>query len=119
MNRDRTLGDAKRRVLSLAEDGYCAPRERDAVTVAGAPGIAEMRILLSQYRAGGFISEYDEFLATKLAYVLCGGDIDAEFKVTEQHLLDLEREVFLSLLGEEKTLERISHMLKTGKPLRN
>ena len=119
MNRDRTLGDAKRRVLSLAEDGYCSPRERDAVTVAGAPGIAEMRILLSQYRAGGFISEYDEFLATKLAYVLCGGEIDAEFTVTEQHLLDLEREVFLSLLGEEKTLERISHMLKTGKPLRN
>jgi len=119
MNRDRAIEDAKRHVLTMAEDGYRAPAPRDAVQVAGAPGIAELQVMLHQYESGGFISQYDSFLASKLAYVLCGGAIDAEFPVTEQYLLDLECEVFLSLLGEEKTLERIAHTLKTGKPLRN
>ena len=118
-NRDRALADARTRVLGLAARGYCPPRRRDAVRVVGKPGYAELQVYLHQFREGQFISEYDAFLATKLAYVLSGGAVDAEFTVTEQHLLDLEREVFLQLLGEAKTLERIAHTLKTGKPLRN
>ena len=70
-------------------------------------------------RQGNFISEYDEFVINKLAYVLCGGDMPDGSEVSEQYLLDLEREAFVSLMGEDKTLERIEHTLKTGKPLRN
>ena len=119
MNRDRVIADARRRVLALASQGYCPPRPRVRIKVAGEAGIAELKILLSQYSGGGFISEYDEFLAGRFAYVLCGGNIDGEFPVTERYLLDLEREVFLGLLGEQKTIDRITHTLKTGKPLRN
>jgi len=119
MNRDRAIGDGKRQVLALATTGYAPPRSRDAIRVAGESGIAEFSILLHQYRSGGFISEYDEFLANKLAYVICGGAINADFPVSEQHLLDLECEVFIGLVGQQKTLDRIAHTLKTGKPLRN
>ncbi len=119
MNRDRVIADARRRVLALASQGYCPPRPRESVKVAGEAGIAELKILLSQYSGGGFISEYDEFLAGRMAHVLCGGKIDAENTVSEQYLLDLECEVFLELLGQQKTLDRIEHTLKTGKPLRN
>ncbi len=119
MNRDRVLCDARTRVLSISAEGYRPPCPRLGVKVAGGAGIAELQILLSQYSGGGFISEYDEFLAGRFAYALCGGDIDAEFPVSEQYLLDLECEVFLGLLGEQKTLDRIAHTLKTGKPLRN
>ena len=119
MNRDRAIADARARVVEMASRGYCPPRPRQSVKVAGEPGIAELKILLSQYSGGKFISEYDEYLAGRLAYVLCGGNIDAEYTVSEQHLLDLECEVFLSLLGQQKTLDRIAHTLKTGKPLRN
>ncbi|MBL05024.1 MAG: 3-hydroxyacyl-CoA dehydrogenase [Planctomycetes bacterium] len=119
MNRDRALCDARTRVLAIAAEGYRPPCPRHSVKVAGGAGIAELQILLSQYSGGGFISEYDEFLAGRFAYALCGGNIDAEFPVSEQYLLDLECEVFLGLLGEQKTLDRISHTLKTGKPLRN
>ncbi|MEM7232696.1 MAG: 3-hydroxyacyl-CoA dehydrogenase/enoyl-CoA hydratase family protein [Planctomycetota bacterium] len=119
MNRDRAIADAKQVVLSMAATGYRPPRQRNAVQVAGAPGIAEIQVGLHQFREAGYISEYDEFIGKKLAYVLCGGDIDAENTVTERYLLDLEREVFVELCGQEKTLQRIEHMLKTGKPLRN
>ncbi len=119
MNRDRALADAKRAVRTLAESGYRPPRPRSAVRVAGGPGVAEFRVLLHQYREAGYASDYDVFLAGKLAYVLCGGEIDRENTVTEEYLLDLEREVFLSLCGETKTIERIDYTLKTGKPLRN
>ena len=119
MNRDRVIADARSRVLAMASQGYCPPRPRENVKVAGEAGIAELKILLSQYSGGGFISEYDEFLAGRLAYVICGGNIDAENRVSEQYLLDLECEVFLELLGQQKTLDRIEHTLKTGKPLRN
>jgi 3-hydroxyacyl-CoA dehydrogenase len=68
---------------------------------------------------GGFISEYDAHVATKLAYIITGGDLSRKTLVSEQYLLDLEREAFVSLCGERKTQERIQHMLKTGKPLRN
>ena len=119
MNRDRALLDARTRVLAMAAQGYRPPAPRESVKVAGEAGIAELRILLSQYAGGGFISEYDEFLAGRFAYALCGGNIDGEFPVSEQYLLELELEVFLGLLGEQKTIERITHTLKTGKPLRN
>ncbi|MCH2585764.1 MAG: enoyl-CoA hydratase-related protein, partial [Planctomycetes bacterium] len=119
MNRDRALLDAKTRVLAMAAYGYRPPAPRERVKVAGEAGIAELRILLSQYAGGGFISEYDEFLAGRFAYALCGGNIDGEFPVSEHYLLELEREVFLGLLGEQKTIDRITHTLKTGKPLRN
>ena len=71
------------------------------------------------YRQGSFISEYDEFILNQLVYVLCGGDVPDNSTVTERHLLDLEREVFVSLMKQEKTRARIEHTLKTGKPLRN
>ena len=119
MNRDRALLDARTRVLAMAAYGYRPPASRESVKVAGEAGIAELRILLSQYAGGGFISEYDEFLAGRFAYALCGGNIDGEFPVSEQYLLELELEVFLGLLGEQKTIDRITHTLKTGKPLRN
>ena len=119
MNRDRALLDARTRVLAMASHGYRPPAPRESVKVAGEAGIAELRILLSQYAGGGFISEYDEFLAGRFAYALCGGNIDGEFPVSEHYLLELEREVFLGLLGEQKTIDRITHTLKTGKPLRN
>lgn len=119
MNRDRTLADAKRAVLHLAEGGYRPPRRRTAVRVAGEPGLAEMEVILHQFHQAGYASDYDVFLGRKFAHVLCGGAIDAEYPVREEYLLDLEREVFLSLCGEAKTLERIEHTLKTGKPLRN
>ncbi len=119
MNRDRALLDARTRVLAMAAYGYRPPALRESVKVAGEAGIAELRILLSQYAGGGFISEYDEFLAGRFAYALCGGNIDGEFPVSEHYLLELEREVFLGLLGEQKTIDRITHTLKTGKPLRN
>ena len=106
-------------VLALAETGYGPPRPRRAVSVGGSPALSELKVVLHQYREAGYASEYDCHLGSQLAYVLCGGDIDAENTVTEEYLLGLEREVFLSLCGESRTLDRIEHMLKTGKPLRN
>ncbi len=119
MNRDRVLADAKSAVLAMAEPGFRPPRRRQAVRVAGASGLAELKVIIHLFHSAGEASDHDALLATKLAYVLCGGDVDDGVTVSEEHLLDLERETFLSLLGEPKTLERIGHMLKTGKPLRN
>ncbi len=119
MSPDRVIADAKARVLALAATGYRPPLPRRSVRVAGRPGWAEFKVLLHQYREGEFISDYDLHLGKKFAYVLCGGDIDHEFTVSEEYLLDLEREVFLELVREKKTQERIAHTLKTGKPLRN
>jgi 3-hydroxyacyl-CoA dehydrogenase len=119
MNRDRTLADAKRTVIHLAEGGYRPPRRRREVRVAGRPGLAELKVILHQFHEAGYASDYDVHVASRFAHALCGGDIDAEYPVSEEYLLDLEREVFLGLTGEAKTLERIAHTLKTGKPLRN
>jgi 3-hydroxyacyl-CoA dehydrogenase len=119
MNRTRVLADAKKEVLRLAESGFSPPRPRREVRVVGRPGLAELKIVLHQFHEAGYASDYDVHVAEKFAYVLCGGDIDQEYPVTEEYLLDLECEVFLSLTGEKKTLERIAHTLKTGKPLRN
>lgn len=119
MNRDRALADARRVVTHLSECGFRAPPRRDAVRVVGSPGFAELKILIHQYREGGHISPYDAHLATQLAYVLCGGEVDDDARVSEEYLLDLEREVFIELCKQPKTHERIGHTLKTGKPLRN
>ncbi len=119
MNRDRVLGDARAVVLGLAEMGFRPPPPRDAVRVLGRPGIAELAAIIHLLRSAGEITEHDALIAGKLARILCGGEVDEDVTVSEQHLLDLELEAFLSLLGEPKTQERIDHMLKTGKPLRN
>ncbi|PEN14028.1 3-hydroxyacyl-CoA dehydrogenase [Longibacter salinarum] len=119
MNEDRRLHVAKEEVKSLSEQGYTAPPVRNKVRVLGEKTLAAIKVSLRGYREGNFISEYDEFLATKLAYVMCGGDLSSPQDVHEDYLLELEREVFLSLLGEEKTMARVQHILEHNKPLRN
>jgi 3-hydroxyacyl-CoA dehydrogenase len=117
-NIDHLLYDAKQMVLAMVMEGFKPPRPR-LIPVAGDGGRAAIKLMANTMRQGGFISEYDEFIAGKLAYVLTGGDVLSGAMITEQQMLDLEREVFVSLCGEKKTQERISHMLKTNKPLRN
>jgi 3-hydroxyacyl-CoA dehydrogenase len=85
----------------------------------GEDGIAAMKLALHMMKQGGFISDHDELIGKKLANIMCGGAINHAVQVSEQYLLDLEREAFISLCGERKTQERIAAMLKTGKPLRN
>jgi len=118
LNPDAVLADAKDDVLGLLQMGYAPPRPT-RVPVPGSGGIAALKIGAHGMRQGGYISEYDEHIAGKLAHVLCGGDVPEGTLRSEQDLLDLEREAFLSLCGEEKTIARIMHMLQTGKPLRN
>jgi len=119
MNRDSLIYSAKQTALQLSEQGYQPPLKNNNICVMGRSGIAEFKVRMNIARQANFISEYDEFVANKFAYVLCGGDVPANSQVSEQHLLDLEREAFVSLLGQKKTLERIEYTLKTGKPLRN
>jgi 3-hydroxyacyl-CoA dehydrogenase len=119
MNEDRRLHVAKQEVLRLSEEGYLPPPVMNKIRVLGEKTLASFKVALHQYREGGYISAYDEFLATKLGYVLCGGDLSSPQEVHEDYLIDLEREVFLSLLGEKKTQERVEHILKHNKPLRN
>lgn len=117
-NPDAVLADAKADVLAMLATGYSPPRPTK-VAVPGAGGIAAVRVAVHGMRQGGYISEYDEHLGVKLGAVLAGGEVPAGTLLTEQHFLDLEREAFLSLCGEQKTIDRILHMLETGKPLRN
>jgi len=117
-NVDHLLYDAKQTVLAMVQEGF-RPLRPKLIPVAGDGGRAAIKYMVNTMRQGGFISEYDEFIAGKLAYILTGGDVLSGALVTEQHMLDIEREAFLSLCGEKKTQERISHMLKTNKPLRN
>ncbi len=119
MHEDRRLYAAKQTVLRLSEEGYRPPPVMNRIKVLGKKTLATFKVALMQYREGNYISEYDEHLATKLATVLCGGELSAPQHVHEDYLLELEREVFLSLLGEEKTQARINHMLEHNKPLRN
>lgn len=114
----RQLYEAKQRAIGMAEAGYHPPAPR-AHKLLGESGIATISMLVDTLVAGGFATEYDGFIARKLAYVLCGGAGGAAAPVTEQQMLDLEREVFLSLCGEQKSLERMQHMLMKNKPLRN
>ena len=119
MNYDYLLYNAKRAALMLTEGGYIPPRRRDEIRVPGRTGRALLELLVYLLTDGLFITEYDAFIAKKLAYVITGGDLDLNTLVTEDYLLDLERETFLSLCGEEKTRARMKHMLETNRPLRN
>jgi 3-hydroxyacyl-CoA dehydrogenase len=119
LNRDRLLPDAKAQAIALAESGYVAPQPRTQIP---APGLATLAVLntgVFLMGEAGFASEHDMKVARWVAYILCGGKVTAGSLVSEQYLLDLEREAFLSLCGERKTQERIAYTLKTGKPLRN
>jgi 3-hydroxyacyl-CoA dehydrogenase len=117
MNTERLIADAKELALSLVP-GF-TPAQPKPIKVGGAPVKAMMKIGLWTMRQGGYISDHDVEVGKKLAHILSGGDLSGDSEVSEQYLLDLEREAFLSLCGNPKTQERMQHMLKTGKPLRN
>lgn len=119
LNRDRLLADAKERVLQLHNAGYTQPVERTDIKVHGRTSLAMFEAGIGGMQYGAYISEHDAKIAKKLAYVMSGGDISAATTVSEQYLLDLEREAFLSLTAEPKTLERIHSILFKGRPLRN
>jgi 3-hydroxyacyl-CoA dehydrogenase len=119
MNGDHLLHEAKRMVLEMAESGYRPPLRGQQIWAMGASGFAALQVMAWGMKEAGYASEHDALVATKIAYVLCGGKLTQPQWVEGQYILDLEREAFLSLLGEQKTMERIRHMLKTGKPLRN
>lgn len=119
VNKERQLAMAKKHALLMAENGYTKPIHRTDIKVLGKQALGAFYVGTDQMYAGKYISEHDKKIANKLAYVMAGGDLSAATKVSEQYLLDLEREAFLSLTGERKTLERLQHMLKKGKPLRN
>jgi 3-hydroxyacyl-CoA dehydrogenase len=119
MNRDRLIADAKKEVLALAQTGYTKPQPRMDILALGQPVLATLKLGIHQMKRGGFISDHDALIGEKLARILTGGDLNHPTRVSEQYLLDLEREAFLSLAGQRKTQERMAHMLKTGKPLRN
>jgi 3-hydroxyacyl-CoA dehydrogenase len=118
MQAERRFHVAKTEVLRLSEEGY-APPSRDPILVLGAPAKATFRVAANNLKAGRFATEYDAFLAGKLAHIMVGGDLTGPTLVDEQYLLDLERETFLSLLGEKKTQDRVKHILTKKKPLRN
>jgi 3-hydroxyacyl-CoA dehydrogenase len=119
MNGDRLIADAKQEVLNLSAAGYTQPVPRSDIYAMGEAGMSAFRIALHMMKRGGYISEHDEVIGLKIAKILCGGELNHSSYVSEQYLLDLEREGFLSLCGLRKTQERIAAMLKTGKPLRN
>ncbi len=119
VNKDRQIATAKAYAKLMAESGYTMPVKRKDVKVLGKQALGMFLVGTDSMEAGHYISEHDKKIANKLAYVMAGGDLSEASYVSEQYLLDLEREAFLSLCTERKTLERIQHMLKTGKPLRN
>lgn len=119
VNKDRQIAEAKKHALLLAEAGYTKPIKRTDVKVLGKQALGMFLVGTDAMYAGKYISDHDKKIANKLAYVMAGGDLSEAGYVSEQYLLDIEREAFLSLCTERKTLERIQHMLKTGKPLRN
>ena len=119
MNADRLISDAKEMALGMRRTGFSPGRPRTDIPVGGSGALSALRVGIYNMREAGFISEHDAKIGGKLAKVLCGGELSGVQRVSEQYLLDLEREAFLSLLGERKTLERIQSLLKTGKPLRN
>lgn len=118
MNRDYLLAEAKKEVLHMVKTGWHPPAP-EKIFAAGRDGLAALRVGVYMFKEGKYISEYDAHIAEKLSYVLCGGELSKAQWVDEQYILDLEREAFLSLCGEEKTQERMWHLLQTGKPLRN
>ena len=119
VSRARLIADAKQAAVELAEAGYTQPKQRNDIRVQGKAGIALFKAGVQGMKMGRYISEHDAKIADKLAYVISGGDLSYAQNVTEQYLLDLEREAFLSLCGEKKTLERLQGLLNGGKPPRN
>jgi 3-hydroxyacyl-CoA dehydrogenase len=119
LNRSQLIAEAKKEAIALADAGYVQKQPRSNVWVEGKQGLALFKAGIYGMKLGNYISEHDALIANKLAYAICGGDLDAPQLVSEQYLLDLEREAFLSLSGEKKTLERIGSLLGGGKPLRN
>ncbi len=119
MNSDRLIADAKKEVLSLAASGYVAPQQRTDILALGNPALSTLKLGIHQMKRAGYISDHDAEIGVQLARILTGGDLNHPTRVSEQYLLDLEREAFLKLVSTRKTQERIAHMLKTGKPLRN
>jgi len=119
MNRDRLMADAKAMALERVREGYRPPAPRVAIQVGGDAVLAPLKLGVHLAWRAGRISDHDALVARALAGILAGGSLPHQTWVSEQYLLDLEREAFLKLCGERKTLERIQHTLKTGKPLRN
>ncbi|RSK30114.1 3-hydroxyacyl-CoA dehydrogenase/enoyl-CoA hydratase family protein [Hymenobacter metallilatus] len=119
VNSNRVLAQAKAAAIELAEDGYTQPVQKTNIKVQGKGALGMFLTGVHAMKEGRYISDHDVKIANKLAYIMCGGDLSSPTEVSEQYLLDLEREAFLSLTGERKTLERIQSILTTGKPLRN
>jgi 3-hydroxyacyl-CoA dehydrogenase len=119
VNKDRQIAVAKQVALQMADQGYTQPIRRTDIKVLGKQALGMFLVGTNQMVAGKYISEHDLKIANKLAYVMAGGDLSEPTLVSEQYLLDIEREAFLSLCMERKTLERIQFMLTKGKPLRN
>jgi 3-hydroxyacyl-CoA dehydrogenase len=119
MNTGRRIAEAKKQVLEMSDAGYVMPAPRTDVKVLGRQALGALLSGINGMWRGKYASDHDALIARKLAYVMCGGDISEQSLVSEQYLLDLEREAFLSLCGEKKTLERIQSVLKSGKPIRN
>jgi 3-hydroxyacyl-CoA dehydrogenase len=119
VNRDFLIDDAKKTVIAMNLEGYVPPRPKESIRVAGEEALSTIKFGLWSMREAGFITDHDATVAEKVAYVLCGGKVLPNTRVSEQYVLDLEREAFLRLCGHPKTHARIQHMLTTGKPLRN
>jgi 3-hydroxyacyl-CoA dehydrogenase len=119
MNLSRQLAEAKRTVIEMADAGYVKPVERRDIKVLGKSALGMIYAGADIMKSGHYISDHDKLISQKLAFVMCGGDLSSPTLVSENYLLELEREAFLSLCGERKTLERIQSILTTGKPLRN
>ena len=119
VNKDRQIATSKAVARFMADQGYTMPTRRKDIKVLGKQALGMFLVGTDSMQAGKYISEHDKKIANKLAYVMAGGDLSEPTYVSEQYLLDIEREAFLSLCTERKTLERIEHMLKKGKPLRN
>lgn len=117
-NTPRNIGMAKEKVLQMAKN-YVAPMERKDIKVLGRGGMSVLYSAINEIRLGEYMSDYDVEIARKIAYVMCGGDLTSSQQVGEQYLLELEREAFMSLLGNQKTMDRVQYMLMNNKPLRN
>ncbi|MFT3705867.1 MAG: 3-hydroxyacyl-CoA dehydrogenase/enoyl-CoA hydratase family protein [Agriterribacter sp.] len=119
INQDRRIAAAKNSVIEIFDNGYTMPVQRTDIRVAGRSALGALYAGINGMQRANYATEHDGVVAKKLAYVMCGGDLSEPSFVSEQYLLDLEREAFLSLCGEKKTLERIQSVLKGGKPVRN
>ena len=119
LNLGRRISEAKRSILEIQESGYVMPVQRNDIRVLGQSALGALYAGINGMWRANYATDHDSLVAKKLAYVMCGGDLSEPTLVSEQYLLDLEREAFLSLCGEKKTLERIQSVLKTGRPVRN